>query len=267
MSFLVGAENANYKSVNGMLLSKDGTTLVAGVNGDVIIPDGVTSIGEAAFFTRWSLRSLTIPDSVTSIGEAAFLSCSALKGVAIPDSVTNIGERAFTGFSGSFTVGNNNPSYKSISGLLLTKDGTTLVAGWGVKGDVAIPSGVTNIKEIAFFNCSLTSVTMPSSVTSIGRGAFDECSRLTSVTIGDGVTSIGRGAFCFCSGLTTVTMLGERPDAPNEIFKGCGKLKAIRVPANAKSWAGMKDWFGIPLVFDAKSGRKFLGEVRGCAAI
>ena len=252
MSFLVGAENANYKSVNGMLLSRDGTTLVAGVNGDVVIPDGVTSIGEAAFFTRWSLRSLTIPDSVTSIGEAAFLSCSALKGVAIPDSVTNIGERAFTGFSGSFTVGNNNPSYKSISGLLLTKDGTTLVAGWGVKGDVAIPSGVTNIKEIAFFNCSLTSVTMPSSVTSIGRGAFDECSRLTSVTIGDGVTSIGRGAFCFCSGLTTVTMLGERPDAPNEIFKGCGKLKAIRVPANAKSWAGMKDWFGIPLVFDGE---------------
>ena len=38
----------------------------------------------------------------------------------------------------------------------------------------------------------------------------------------------------------------------NLFFPGCGKLKAIRVPANAKSWAGMKDWFGIPLVFDAK---------------
>ena len=48
---------------------------------------------------------------------------------------------------------------------------------------------------------------------------------------------------------------------------GCGKLKAIRVPANAKSWAGMKDWFGFPLVFDAKSGRKFPGEVRGRAVI
>ena len=53
----------------------------------------------------------------------------------------------------------------------------------------------------------------------------------------------------------------------NLFLPGCGKLKAIRVPANAKSWAGMKDWFGIPLVFDAKSGRKFPGEVRGCAII
>ena len=56
--------------------------------------------------------------------------------------------------------------------------------------------------------------------------------------------------------------------SPENLFlPGCGKLKAIRVPANAKSWAGMKDWFGFPLVFDAKSGRKFPGEVRGRAVI
>ena len=47
-------------------------------------------------------------------------------------------------------------------------------------------------------------------------------------------------------------MLGERPEAPENLFPGCGKLKAIHVPANAKSWAGMKEWQGIPLVFDAK---------------
>ena len=47
-------------------------------------------------------------------------------------------------------------------------------------------------------------------------------------------------------------MRGERPDAPNNIFERCGKLKAIHVPAKAKSWEGMKDWLGIPLVFDAK---------------
>ncbi len=52
--------------------------------------------------------------------------------------------------------------------------------------------------------------------------------------------------------LTEVTMRGERPEAPESLFPGCGKLKSIHVPANAKSWAGMKDWFGIPLVFDAK---------------
>ena len=48
-------------------------------------------------------------------------------------------------------------------------------------------------------------------------------------------------------------MLGERPETPNDIFnKNCSKLKSIHVPAKAKSWEGMKDWFGIPLVFDAK---------------
>ena len=66
------------------------------------------------------------------------------------------------------------------------------------------------------------------------------------------VTRIGWDAFRNCKELTSVTMLGERPEAPETLFPGCGKLKAIHVPANAKSWAGMKDWFGIPLVFDAK---------------
>ena len=73
------------------------------------------------------------------------------------------------------------------------------------------------------------------------------------MTIPAGVAKIEGGAFYNCGELTEVTMLGERPEAPNAIFnKNCGKLKSIHVPANAKSWAGMKDWFGIPLVFDAK---------------
>ena len=72
------------------------------------------------------------------------------------------------------------------------------------------------------------------------------------MTIPASVTKIGPNAFDNCGKLTEVTMRGERPEAPNDIFKKCGKLKSIHVPANAKSWAGMKDWFGIPLVFDAK---------------
>ena len=90
-------------------------------------------------------------------------------------------------------------------------------------------------------------------MTSIGESAFGDCYEMSSVTIPDSVTSIGRTAFLYCHSLTIVTMLGERPEAPNDIFKGCGKLKAIHVPANAKSWAGMKEWLGIPLVLDGAS--------------
>ena len=72
------------------------------------------------------------------------------------------------------------------------------------------------------------------------------------MTIPASVTKIGPNAFDNCGGLISLTMRGERPEAPETLFPGCGKLKAIHVPANAKSWDGMKDWFGIPLVFDAK---------------
>ncbi len=72
---------------------------------------------------------------------------------------------------------------------------------------VTIPSSVTSIGSRAFFNCnSLTSVTIPSSVTSIGDLVFLNCSSLTSVTIPEGLTSIGQGAFVNCSALTSVTI-------------------------------------------------------------
>ena len=81
----------------------------------------------------------------------------------------------------------------------------------GKGGDVVIPEGVTSIKGSllggAFSGCtSLTNVTIPSSVTSIGDMAFHGCKSLTSVTIPEGVTSIGRGAFGNCTSLTSVTV-------------------------------------------------------------
>ena len=81
VSFIVGDGNVNYKSVKGLLLSKDGKTLIAGVNGDVMIPDGVTSIGSYVFCNCSGLTSVTIPDSVTGIGDYAFYYCSGLKSV------------------------------------------------------------------------------------------------------------------------------------------------------------------------------------------
>ena len=75
---------------------------------------------------------------------------------------------------------------------------------------VTIPNSVTRIREGAFFRCSsLTSVTIPSSVTSIGDYTFSGCTGLTSVTIPSSVTSIGDQVFGDCSGLTSVTFSGK----------------------------------------------------------
>ena len=97
--------------------------------------------------------------------------------------------------------------------------------------DITIPDYVTSIGSYAFYGCSsLTSVTIPDSVTSIGYSAFDGCSDLTSVTIGEGVTSIGSGAFWNCSGLTSVTIPDSVTSIGSGAFAGCGKLVSITIP-------------------------------------
>lgn len=94
-SFFVDSNNQFYSSTNGLLLSKDGKTLIEGINCDTTIPDGVISIGDSAFCGCINLTSVVIPDSVTSIEFEAFWNCSDLTSVVIPDSVTNIGAEAF----------------------------------------------------------------------------------------------------------------------------------------------------------------------------
>ena len=147
-SFLVAEGNPSYKSVSGLLLTKDGMTLVQGVNGDVTIPDSVTSIGSSAFDGYSGLASVTISSSVTNIGHYAFYRCSGLASVTIPDGVTSIESSAFSGCSGLTSV--------------------------------AIPSSAS-IWSSAFSGCSgLTSVTIPGSVTSVGSQAFYNCSAMTN---------------------------------------------------------------------------------------
>ena len=127
---------------NGILI--DGSTC----EGDVTIPDSVTSIGNYAFDSCKGLTSVTIPDSVTSIGDRVFFSCKSLTSVTIPDSVTSIGFAAFS-------------SCNSLT-------------------SITIPDSVTSIGNHAFDSCKgLTSVTIPDSVTSIGNLAFNNCTGLT----------------------------------------------------------------------------------------
>ena len=113
----------------------------------------------------------------------------------------------------------------------LTEDGDAIITIYlGTGGKVVIPAQIQGypvrvIGETAFLMCtSLTSVTIPDSVTAIGLGAFGSCSSLTSVTIPEGVTSIGGYAFVECASLTTVTIPGSVTGIGEGAFSGCASL-------------------------------------------
>ena len=221
----------------------------------VTIPNGVRSIASDAF-NGSGLKSVVIPESVTRIGDRAFCGCRELGSVTIPAGVAKLGKGVFGGCNALklINIDSGNQAYTLVDGALYTKDRSVLVMWPNPPMSVAIPVGVTSIMDWAFTGGSgMTSVTIPASVTSIGGIAFIGCDGLKSITIPPSVTSIGEHAFERCVELTEVTMLGERPEAPKNLFPGCRKLKSIHVPANTKSWAGMKDWHGIPLVFDGES--------------
>ncbi|MBR5828099.1 MAG: leucine-rich repeat domain-containing protein [Paludibacteraceae bacterium] len=139
-----------------------------------------------------------MPEGIKQIAGAAFYNCSSLTYVTIPSSVTSIGRYAFKG-----TAFYHNPSNWDNGALYL---GNCLIhLADGYVGDYNIKENTRLIADAAFEYCSsLTSITIPNSVTNIGYWTFSGCSSLTSITIPNSVTSIGSSAFAFCYSLTSV---------------------------------------------------------------
>ncbi len=234
-----------------------------GPGGDVVVPDGVTSIGGSVFSHCEDLTSVQIPESVTSIGNYAFYNCGNLTSVTIPNGVTSIGTGAFYGCE---RLADRN-GYLVFGGILLQY--------FGPGGDLVIPDTVVKIKDYMFEHCdSITSVMIPDSVTSIGDVAFFDCNNLASIcvaptnshycsvdgvlfdkqkrtllrypaarggdyTIPDGVTNIAEAAFLACDKLTSLTIPGSVTSIGNRAFAGCGILTCLAIPDGVTSIEGV----------------------------
>ena len=149
----------------------------------ITIPNSVTSIGEWAFNHCYNLKSANIPNSVTSIETGAFRHCYNFKHVFIPRSVTSIGAWAFhsLGYQTSIVIEEGNPVYDSRNNCNAIIETATNTLLFGCQNTV-IPEGVERIGEYAFFgNLDLTSIVIPSSVTSIEQEAFSSCANLAAV--------------------------------------------------------------------------------------
>ena len=233
--FSVGGIYYNYLDGNNVAVTYRGNNYgYYYYSGAVTIPETVTYNGTTY--------------SVTSIGNYAFTDCYSLTSITIPNSVTSIGWYAFSGCSSltSINVDVNNPNYCSIDGVLFNKDKTTLIQYpiGNTRTEYTIPNSVTSIGEGAFGDCSsLTSITIPNSVTSIGSYAFRDCSSLTSITIPNSVTSIGDYALGYCSSLTSITIGNSVTSIGDCAFSGCSSLTSITIPNSVTSIGDYAFWY------------------------
>ena len=256
-------------------------------NGSLTIPNSVVTIGSYAFFGS-RISSLTIPNSVVTIQNRAFGSnqflqtvsggsyvesmgsffgCKRLKSFYIGPNVSSVDSQMFSICHDlqTLTVSSRNPNFSAIGTVLFSKDYSVLISAPSTSGHYTIPDTVHTVEDYAFQNQNhfnnfipgygLTGVTIPSSVTSIGAGAFSN-QLLTSVTVPSSVTSIGSsafsgndslstaeiysavigsGMFSSCANLTSVTINSSVTAIGSSAFSSCNNLTSITIPGSVTS--------------------------------
>ena len=180
---------------------------------EITVPTGVHALPEAVFSGCSRLVNVNLPEGLTSIGPTAFQSCINLREISIPDSVQAIHGSAFEWALrlSDIRVGAGNPTYHTVDGVLLTKDGyelTVYPAGRpGIRYDV--PDGVVEIAPSAFYGSGLVAVRCPDSLRKIGRTAFANNERLRYVQLPAGMQSIETWAFSGSDNITDVCFGGS----------------------------------------------------------
>ena len=249
-------EDGKWVDEYGVMYSADRKKLIRApydLYGDYSVLDGTVVICDEAFRTCRYFHKITLPSSVISIGTYTFLECEFLKEI---------------------NVNENNKIYKSIDGVLYTKDLKTIICYPIRKNDkkFVIPSGVTIIGEAAYSNCkNLQEITLPSSTTSIEDEAFFGCENLKEIKVAESnkfyraingvlytkdlkaiicypqgkednefvipssITSIENDAFCECKNLQEIILPLGVTSIGNDAFWGCENLREITLPSSVTS--------------------------------
>ena len=225
---------SSYPYGDGLWITRsDGFT-----DSDVLIPDEINGepvvcIAASAFEGNETIVSLSLPDSVTQLGSFIFYNCPSLRMIRFGKNIGN----QYTVIAGYcpnleyLAVDPENKIVYSDRNCIIEKETKTLIMGCG--GSIIPDDGsVLIIDGYAFQDCTaLTSITVPSPVTTIEKYAFNYCTDLVSVEISDSVTSIEDHAFLGCQSLKNVRLPAHITLLEGSVFEGCTALEEITVPA------------------------------------
>ncbi len=258
----------------------EGTCLTeyTGKGGAVVIPEGVTIIGEEAFYNRSDVTSVQFHAGVKEIGQSAFNGCTGLTELNLPDQLEEMGPYAFRGCTGltqltlpgsmgstginsfdsctsleSVTVGegmtNVSSSFKGCTSLKRVQLPSTLDTisesafyGCTSLAELKIPANVTYIGSWCFRNCtSLAELELPAGLRYLKDGAFEGCTKLRKVNLPSGLNRLYYDTFKNCASLASVTVPDGVWEINSNCFEGCASLKEVYVPASVKEIGGLDD--------------------------
>ena len=187
-------------------------------------PDGLRLIKANSKLTTYKIK-----EGTKVICDRAFEDCKALTTLHIPKSVTSIGDNPFDTCN-RIKITCDSPNFRMVNDLLISNEGK-LIACLSNKTHITIPDSVTTIGKGAFYRCgSLTSIHLPASVTTIGKSAFFLCKSLISIHLPASVTTIGMNAFYRCGSLTSIHLPASVTTIGMNAFYRCGSLTSIHLP-------------------------------------
>ena len=215
-NIIVEEKNPNYTDIDGILFSKDETTLIKFPSNKELesytVPDGVKTLEYEAFYCCDNLREITIPESVETIQESCFLSCYNLNKVNLSEGLKTIGSHAF--------MSCNNLE------------------------EIILPDSVTNLGGYAFCSCiNLKRIKLPEELTILAEGLFQGCSSLENFAISENIRTLEMLCFYDCSNLKNVTIslndanMQDKLIIGDDVFKKCNEDLIIETRLNSSAHA------------------------------
>ena len=253
----VDRANPYYQSIDGVLYSGDGKTLLSYPTAKayssypvasgtetigeyaffhskvqtVFLPDTVSTIGNYAFYYAGELSSINFPTALTSIGDSAFFACQSLTAVDIPATITQIGPSAWATCTSlpAITVAAENPNYTAVDGVLYTKDMTVLKVYPFAKSGVTftVPDSVVELEAYAFAYTGMQSIDGCANLRAIGDSAFYSCTALKSLPDAPKLETIGERAFYSCKALTSLSFPDSMRSIGEYAFAWCTAVKTF----------------------------------------